>query len=292
MSALKFGVALPYLGARSVARLARQAEEDGWDGVYVGDAIWCEDAMIGLAAAAMNTSRIRLGTMIIPMPLRRPWKVASESVALDRLSNGRLTLGLGAGAVWMGWQGFPDEVTDTHTRAEMLDEAIDILDLLYQRKPFDYDGKQYHVRLTLLDEQYYPPPPVQQPRIPLWVVGVWPRKKSMQRILKCDGLLPQKMNAAGAFEETTPEDIRAMKAYIDANRTLTTPFDIIVEGKTEGMLPDEALEKLAAWAEAGVTWWIEGLWERSEEQAFERIRQGPPQIEHPESFARKDPARV
>ena len=276
MGSLKFGLALPYVGARVTANLARQAEQAGWDGVYVGDAIWCEDPMIGLAAAATQTSRIRLGTMVIPVPLRRPWKLASESIALDHLSAGRLTLGLGAGAVWMGWQGFPDEVTDTHRRAEMLDETIDILDLLYQRKPFDYDGKQYHLKLTLVDEQHYPPRPVQQPRIPLWVVGIWPRKKSMRRILKCDGLLPQKMNAAGQFEEVTPEDIRAMKRYIDDNRTLTTPFDIVVEGKTSAMTPAQVQEKLSAWAEAGATWWIEGLWELGEKEASDRIQQGPP----------------
>jgi hypothetical protein len=278
MGKLKYGVALPYLGARSIARLAREAEEAGWEGVYVGDAIWCEDPMIGLAAAAMNTSRIRLGTMITPVPLRRPWKLASESIALEHLSAGRLTLGLGAGAVWMGWHAFPDELTDKRIRAEKLDETIDILDLLYQRKPFDYDGKQYHLKLTLLDEQYYPPRPVQQPRIPLWVVGVWPRKKSIQRVLKCDGLLPQKMSPKGEFEEVTPDDIKAMKAYIDANRTLTTPFDIVVEGKTGEMAPDQVQEKLSAWAEAGATWWIEGLWEYSEEQAFTRIQQGPPKF--------------
>jgi hypothetical protein len=276
MSGLKFGVALPYLGASSIARLAREAEEAGWDGVYVGDAIWCEDPMIGLAAAAASTSRIRLGTMVTPVPLRQPWKLASESVALDHLSAGRLTLGLGAGAIWMGWQAFPDEPTDKHTRAEMLDESIDILDLLYQRKQFDYEGKHYHLKLTLLDEQYYPPRPVQQPRIPLWVVGIWPRMKSMRRVLKCDGLLPQKMNAAGQFEELNPEDIRAMKEYVDANRSLTTPFDIVVEGKTSAMSPGQVQEKLSAWAEAGATWWIDGLWECSEEQASTRIQQGPP----------------
>src|SRR5215207_4901111 len=156
MTALKFGLALPYGSARMAAKFSCLAEEAGWDGCFLGDAIWCEDPMIALAAAAMTTHRIRLGTMIIPMPLRRPRKVASESVALDHLSDGRLILGLGAGAVWMGWQGFPDEVTDIKTRAEMLDESIDILTLLYERKQFDYDGRHYHLKLTLLDEMYYP----------------------------------------------------------------------------------------------------------------------------------------
>ncbi len=141
---MNYGIALPYTTPRTVAKLSQLAEESGWDGVFLGDAVWCEDPMIGLAVAAMVTNKIRLGTMITPAPLRIPWKLASESVALDHLSNGRLTLGLGAGAVWMGWQAFPDEVTDVKSRAEMLDESIDILTLLYRREPFDFDGKHYN----------------------------------------------------------------------------------------------------------------------------------------------------
>ncbi|MBP1632576.1 MAG: Luciferase-like protein, partial [Acidobacteria bacterium] len=138
---MKFGLGSYYGSARDTAECARLAEEAGWDGLFIGDAIWCVDPMVSLAAAAMVTSRIRLGTMVIPMPLRRPWKVASESAALDNLSGGRLILGLGAGAVYMGWQGFPDEPTDTRTRSQMLDESIDIITLLYQRRPFDFDGR-------------------------------------------------------------------------------------------------------------------------------------------------------
>ena len=279
MTTMKFGLALPYVSARIAARLSCLAEEAGWDGCFLGDAIWCEDPMIALAAAAMVTHRIRLGTMIIPMPLRRPWKVASESLALDHLSDGRLILGLGAGAVWMGWQGFLDEVTDTKARAEMLDEGIDILTLLYQRKQFDYDGKHYHLKLTLVDELHYPPRPVQQPRIPLWTVGIWPRKKSMERVLKCDGILVEKMNHEGKGEEVTPADIREIKAYIEANRTLTTPFDIVVGGKTAGLDKAQLQDKLLSWKEAGATWWIEGLIEASQEGAAERIRQGSPQLD-------------
>jgi len=279
MTGLKFGIALPYTNARTVATLTSLAEKAGWDGCFLGDAIWCEDPMISLAAAAMNTRTIRLGTMIIPMPLRRPWKVASESVALDHLSDGRLILGLGTGAVWMGWQSFPDEVTDPRARAEMLDESIDILTLLYQRKQFDYDGRHYHLKLSLLDEMHYPPKPVQQPRVPLWVVGIWPRKKSMRRILKCDGIIVEKMNPAGKGEEVTPTDICEIKSYVVANRTLTTPFDIIVVGKTAGLGRAQVLEKLLSRKEAGLTWWIEDMIGEPEEQVIERIRQGPPRLD-------------
>src|SRR4030067_2035013 len=111
----------------------------------------------------------------------------------------------------MGWHAFPDEVTDTKARAATLDETINILSLLYQCKQFDYDGKHHHLKLPLLDTMHYPPKPVQQPRIPLWVPGVWPRMQSMRRLLKCDGLLPQKMNAKGEWETVTPADLRQMK---------------------------------------------------------------------------------
>jgi len=274
--AIKFGLVLPGNEARVVAKLSKLAEESGWDGVFLGDYIWCEDPMIALAAAAMATNQIRLGTMVIPVPLRRPWKIASESLALDRLSDGRLILGLGTGAVWMGWQSFPDEESDAKARAEMLDETIDILTQLYQRKQFDFDGKHYHLKLTLMDEMHYPVKPIQQPRIPLWAPLIWPRKKSMQRILKCDGLFAEKLNAEGQHEDVTPNDIREMIAFVTANRPLSSPFDIAVSGKTNDLSNAKKEEVINSWLDAGATWWIEGLWGESEDVVTEHIRQGPP----------------
>jgi len=275
---MKYGIAFPYITPRSVATLAQLAEEAGWDGCFLGDAIWCEDPMIGLAAAAMTTRRVRLGTLVTPTPLRRPWKLASEAVALDHLSDGRLILGLGTGAVWMGWQAFPDEVTDNRARAEMLDETIDILTLLFQRKPFDYDGRHYRLKLTLLNEMHYPPKPVQQPRIPLWATGIWPRQKSMRRVLKCDGIIVEKRDADGRAADVTPVDVREIKAYVNANRTLTTPFDIVTIGNTLDLSLSEQQDRLRPWLEAGAAWWIEGLWEASEERVLEHIRRGPPAV--------------
>jgi hypothetical protein len=276
---MKYGVALPYTTPRSVAKLAQLAEDNGWDGCFLGDAIWCEDPMIGLAAAAMVTKEIRLGTMITPVPLRIPWKLASESLALDHLSDGRLILGLGAGAVWMGWRAFPDEVTDNKARAEMLDETIDILTLLYQRKQFDYDGNHYHLKLTRLDTLHYPPKPVQQPRIPLWCVGLYPGKKSMERVLKCDGVIVEKRSKDNKPEDVTPSDIREFRTYIDVNRTLSTPFDIVMNGNVSDLDRQQLQDKLLPLIEAGVTWWIDGLFDATEEKAVERIRRGPPSRE-------------
>jgi hypothetical protein len=276
MKSMNYGIALPYTSARAIATLCQAAEEAGWDGCFTGDAIWCEDPMIGLAAAAMTTDRIRLGTMVTPVPLRKPWKLASESVALDHLSNGRLILGLATGAAWMGWQAFPDEVTDARQRAEMLDETIDILTLLYARRPFDYDGRHYQVKLTRLPDQYYPTKPQQQPRIPLWCVGIWPQMKSMQRALKCDGVIVEKPQLLGAEQPITPADIAAIRAYVQENRAATTPFDIVVVGKSLGLEPGQREDTLSSLAEAGATWWVEGLWDEPVEQVRQQIENGPP----------------
>ncbi|MCB9418288.1 MAG: hypothetical protein H6667_00670 [Ardenticatenaceae bacterium] len=95
----------------------------------------------------------------------------------------------------------------------------------------------------------------------------------MQRALKCDGLLAEKRGPDGRPEAVTPEDIRQMKAFVAANRTLFTPFDIVVSGtiKADG-------ERIRPLQEAGATWWIEELWGASTDEAIERIQQGPPQI--------------
>ncbi len=167
-------------------------------------------------------------------------------------------------------------VSYTKARAEMLDETIDILTLLYQREPFDYDGKHYQLKLTRLDVQHYAPKPVQQPRIPLWTVGVWPRMKSMQRTLKGDGVILEKMSADGKGEPITPADVRDVTAFVEANRTLTTPFDIVVQGKIGELVRSERRDKMAAWQDAGVTWWIEAAYDASAEAVEAILRQGPP----------------
>ncbi|MBN1667956.1 MAG: LLM class flavin-dependent oxidoreductase [Anaerolineales bacterium] len=273
---MKFGLALPYNETRNYARWAQTAEQAGWDGCFLGDAIWTEDPMIGLTAMAMSTQHIRLGTLIIPVPLRRPWKIASESLALDQLSDGRLILGLATGATWMGWYAFPDEVTDNQARAGMLDETIEILTRLYQREPFDFDGQHYHLKLTALDQQYYPPQPVQRPRIPIWTPGIWPRQRSIQRALRCDGWIAEKISPEGKPEQVTPADVREMRAYVDASRSATTPFDLVVIGKSGDLQPEQQAEFFAAWQEAGVTWWVEDLWNQVPAAVEARVQQSLP----------------
>jgi hypothetical protein len=280
---MQYGVTFPNVDARTLAELAHEAEVAGWDGIFVWDIIWGIDAWVSLAAVAMRTERIRFGTMLTPLSRRRPWKVASEVMTLDHLSNGRVILPVGLGAV-----GPEDpnnqfaqvgEETDRKIRAKMLDESLDILDGLWSGQPFSYDGEHYHIHGVT-----FAPTPVQSPRVPIWVVGAWPRMKSMRRVLRCDGVIPAKMNEDGSFAEMTPADIVAMKAFIDEQRSQTTPFDIVMEGETPGDDPEKAASIVRPLAEAGVTWWLEAVWSTPETQGGvegmrRRVRQGPPRID-------------
>ena len=225
---------------------------------------------------ATRTERVRIGTMLTPPSRRRPWKLARETVTLDHLSKGRLilTVGLGAAADDAGFYKV-GEAMDVRVRAKLLDESLEILTGLWSGQPLNYSGEHYHVQgMTLL------PPPVQMPRIPIWVVGAWPRMKSMQRVLRYDGLLPTKLNEDGTYAEVTPSDLREMKAFIDEYRTLTTQFDIIWEGETPGDDPEQAAGIVRPWAEAGATWWMEARWGQGVtlEDLRMRIRQEPPRI--------------
>jgi hypothetical protein len=269
---MKYGFVLPFGSARDAANLAFEAEQAGWDGFFVWEPVWGIDAWVSLAAAAMRTERIRLGTMLSPISRMRPWKLASETVTLDHLSGGRVILSVGFGAVETGFEAF-GEVTDRRTRAELLDEGLQVLTGLWAGQPFNFEGKHYRIKPT---DFFPPPPPLQQPRIPIWVVGAWPRPKSMQRVLSYDGLLPYLPG-----EELTPAALSEIKEYIDANRTVDTPFDIVVEGITPGDNPAQAGDIVRPWLEAGATWWIEALWPQPGQAqnmqiVQKRVLQGPP----------------
>ncbi len=274
---MKYGFVFPGGDARTAADCAYEAEQAGWDGFFVWEPVWGVDAWVSLTAAAMRTERIRLGTMITPVSRMRPWKLASETATLDNLSGGRVILSVGLGAIDTGFEQF-GEVTDRKIRAELLDEGLEILTGLWRGQPFAYSGKHYHVREAKFN---VPPPPMQQPRIPIWVVGAWPRPKSMLRALKYDGLLPAIMDADGKVRMGPPsvDELRQIQAYIAANRTASTPFDIVQEGQTPGDDHHRALDIIQAWADAGVTWWIEASWTATNlDQVLTRIRQGPPTV--------------
>jgi alkanesulfonate monooxygenase SsuD/methylene tetrahydromethanopterin reductase-like flavin-dependent oxidoreductase (luciferase family) len=273
---MRYGFIVPKGDPRAIAELAREAEEAGWDGVFYYDAICVGemetyDPWIVMAAMAMETERVRLGAILTPPARRRPWKLARETVTLDHLSGGRLVLPVGLGALDDGGFSKVGEPTDRKVRAELLDESLEILTGLWSGEPFSYEGEHYR-----LEEMTFLPPPVQRPRIPIWVVGAWPSKKSMDRALRYEGLL-----AYTTRGEVTPEDIRAMKEYVEENKEVDGTFDIVWEGVTPGDDLERAASMVRPFAEAGATWWIESPWSppNEPEDLRHRIGQGPPRIE-------------
>jgi alkanesulfonate monooxygenase SsuD/methylene tetrahydromethanopterin reductase-like flavin-dependent oxidoreductase (luciferase family) len=272
---MRFGIVLPYADAGPVAEIAHDAEEAGWDGVFVADALWGIDPWVVLTAVAMETETIKFGTMLTPLSRRRPWKLASETATLDRLSNGRLILSVGLGALDTGFAEF-GEVTDRHMRAELLDEGLEILTGLWKGEPIEFTGEHFRIRRHRSFPP--PPPPVQTPRIPIWVAAGWPRARSMARAIRYDGLIPHVMGKSGRFRKTTPADVAEMRAYV-TERGAGSDFDIIAGGgDSPGDDPARAAEMVAPWADAGATWWIEEHWSISGEELRTRIRQGPPLI--------------
>src|ERR1700694_4617745 len=123
---MRFGVVLPGGTATQQLELAIVAEQAGWDGVFVWESAYGVDAWTLLAAIAARTTRVRLGTLLTPLPWRRPWKVASQAVTLDQVSGGRAILAVGLGAVTTDLP-VTGEVTDLRGRAERLDEGIDLI---------------------------------------------------------------------------------------------------------------------------------------------------------------------
>ncbi len=264
---MKAGFIITTGDPRTAADLAAEAEAAGWDGVFSWDGVAIGDMdiydpWVVMAAMAMRTERIRLGAIVSPPSRRRPWKLARETMTLDRLSNGRLVLPVGLGALDDGAFGNVGEATDARTRAEMLDESLAILEGLWSGEPFGFEGRHYR-----FGPMTFRPTPVQQPRIPIWVVGAWPKERSVRRALRFDGILPQ---------TTDPDQIRALAAYIERERQATTPFDIVVDGTTPPGR-DEAAAAVRPLAEAGATWWIEGDWNGATVDSLRRrIAAGPP----------------
>jgi hypothetical protein len=256
-----FPIAGPHADARSLAELARIAEDSGWDGVFLEDYIvhWSSpgkapvcDPWIALAAIAIATRRVRIGTTVTPLSRRRPWKVAREAASLDHLSGGRMILGVGAGD--LNDPGFRSvgEVTATATRDEMLDEALEIVTGLWSGKPFRFTGRHYNI-----DEMTFLPPPIQQPRIPIWVGGAWPHRRPVKRAARWDGACIYRIYPDGSSGALSAAELKEVSALIVSNRSVTTPFDLIVGGYERGDDLEKVRDQIAMAAEGGATWWAE-----------------------------------
>lgn len=198
---MRYGMILPGGNATEQLEQAVLAEESGWDGVFVWEAAYGVDAWSLLAAIAVRTSQVTIGTLLTPLPWRRPWKVASQVATVDRLSGGRVVLTVGIGAI-MDDLPLTGEVTDVKERAERLDEGIDLVRALWEGGT-SYHGRFYEYQAGALDELTTMGGPL-RPRIPIWVVSVWPRPKSMNRALRCEGVVPQSRESKTADSQSMP----------------------------------------------------------------------------------------
>jgi alkanesulfonate monooxygenase SsuD/methylene tetrahydromethanopterin reductase-like flavin-dependent oxidoreductase (luciferase family) len=259
----------------SLAQAAEAAGWDGvftWDGIHVGDATEVHDPWVLMSAIAVATERVRIGAIIQPLARRRPWKVAREAVTLDHVSRGRFVLCVGLGTTDDAGFGNVGEPTDRRTRAEKLDETLEILTGLWSGEPFGFTGTHYR-----FEPMAFRPVPIQQPRIPIWVVGAWPSERSMTRAARYDGLLPNVLPEPGGNERAlTPELLAQMGDWI-ATRRSPDGFDIVVDGTTSADDPQDAAKTVQRWADAGATWWLESDWSTSAIDAQRhRIDAGPP----------------
>ena len=245
MTVMRCALWLPVFDALAdplaVARLAAEAEEAGWHGVFVWDHVnWREpvsavaDPWIVLAAIATATEAIRLGPMVTPLPRRRPVKLARETVTLDVLSGGRLTLGVGIGSDRYGREYFATgEELDERVRGRMLDESLAVLTAAWSGEEVRHRGEHYTV-----DGIRFLPRPVQRPGVPVWVSGSPGKRVPMRRAARHDGFFPVNLQHPDEVAEITD-------AFADL-RARDEAFDIVV-----GLPPGT---DVAPYASAGATW--------------------------------------
>lgn len=280
---MRFGLTLcnhgEFADPALLADLAVDAEDAGWDAVFVWDHVAragdppMTDPQVAMAAIAARTSRVLTGPMVTPLSRRRPWKVAREMVALDHLSRGRVVLGVGLGVHPQEFA-MLGEVSGPRARAVMLDEALEVVTALWTAEPVEHPGPAYPLTA------WQRPGPVGEPRpgalhgIPVWVAGTWPRTAPFRRAARFDGTFP--IAAEGTL---TPADHTALREVVAAERERSgsdpsAPFTVVHQGA--GTAAD--LARWPDYAEAGVDWWLESFKSevRGVAQARAVIAAGPP----------------
>jgi alkanesulfonate monooxygenase SsuD/methylene tetrahydromethanopterin reductase-like flavin-dependent oxidoreductase (luciferase family) len=216
---------------RALAELGTIAEGRGWDGFFLWDHVAYRepvravaDPWVALSAIASATHRLRLGPMVTPLSRRRVHKLARETVTLDHLSHGRLTLGVGLGSDRTGELERFGEVVAARERARLLDQGLE--------------------RLSGYWAGDFEPLPVQRPRIPVWVAARWPARRPLRRAARWDGLFPIELPGPDALAELADE-VRGLRPEGAG------PFELVVEAP-----PGVDLDR---WEAAGATWVLTGF---------------------------------
>jgi len=208
---------------RVLGELAARAEGRGWDGFFVWDHVRYSpptlpvaDPWVALTAVALATQRLTLGPLVTPVSRRRPHKLARETITLDRLSGGRLVLGVGLGSDNHGEFEDFGEVSEPRERARLLDDGLERL--------AEHWGD-------------FAPGPVRGPRIPVWVAARYPNRRPLRRAVRWDGLFPIDLEA--------PEQLAELAAEVPG-----PPFDLVVTNPA-GTDPQPWADAGATWCLTG-----------------------------------------
>src|SRR5436190_7698715 len=275
---MRFGVDAINFGAygepATFQEVARAAEAAEWDGLFCWDHVasaWdngppTADPWVLLTAAACVTERLIVGTNVTPLPRRRPHVLAAQVATLDRLSGGRVVLGVGSGGVPAEFERF-GEHADAKARAEMLDEALDIITALWTGEPVRFAGRHYQV-----DSVQNRLVPVQRPRVPIWVGGN--SAAAHRRAARWDGWTLGILVDETGRVVISPDDVAAQVA--DVVRHRTAPFAIVVGGYSEPTPAGVAMVR--SYADAGAPWWLEEIngYRGSDDPMLARAKAGPP----------------
>src|SRR5688572_23727996 len=217
-----------------VAEQTRVADELGYATAWFAEHHFsnyclCASPLMMIAHCAAITQKIRLGTAVVVLPLYNPARLAAEIATADALSNGRLSLGVGAGYQPYEFERFGFDIKNN---LEMTEEFCEILDLAFSRDFFSYNGKHYQ-----MPETHIPARPVQNP-VPIYVAGHTQamfraaarrgyRVLSSGRVGGAALLAEQYKDIVAAFEA---EGKPLSRAHITVNR-----FACITDNKKEGL---------------------------------------------------------
>lgn len=286
---MRYSINIPNFGdfadPRAVAKAATAAEDAGWDGLFVWDHVVHRkqdragvpfgDPWMLLTAAALGTTRIRLGTLVTPVARRRPQQLARQVATLDAMSGGRVIFGAGLGGPIDDEFGSFGEPTDPVVLAQLLDEGLDVLTAYWSGETVNHDGPHYQVRdVSLL------PATVQQPRPPVWIAGYWPKRRPMRRAARWDGAVPL-FETARHGRPPAPNDVREVADFLRECRSSPEPFEVVVGGVSPA--GGAGRDLVGPLADAGATWWDERQLQGGPdldrlEPVLRRIEQGPPRL--------------
>ncbi|TWP49592.1 LLM class flavin-dependent oxidoreductase [Lentzea tibetensis] len=264
---MRFAIYVPCYGAYGdpavLSELAVSAESAGWDGFFMWDHVVAEplvaDPWVTLGAIAARTSSIVLGPMITPVPRRRPWKLALEASTLQRLSGGRLVLGVGMG-VPRDYESF-GEPSSAKERAARLTEGVSLVRKLLSGEEVQHSGDKFQasgVRFAPVD-------------VPIWASGLWPRKVPFLSARDASGLFPIMQDGNGGFAVPTPEQAAAMKKdFVESGGP--ADGDLAIWGG--GARP--SVDLVAEYADAGATWLLSDGWKMSVDELRALVAAGPP----------------